>query len=429
MDVILGAGMAGLGAYYANPQSVIYEKMQLPGGLCSGFEIDGYHFDQAVHLSFTNNETVRSVFNKRKYFIHKPESKSWYHEKWLKHPAQNNLFPCNVEDKIDAIKSFIERKTQNDSSNFEEWTKSQYGEWLYKNMFLPYNQKYWCIDLKNLGTNWIGNRMYRPTLDEILNGAFTDETPNTYYAKEMRYPENGGYIDFVKEIIDEANKSENLFCGKEVKKIDIVNKIVTFTDGEQIYYDCLFSSIPLTEMPKLVTDMPEEIKISISRLEYTCVAIVSIGFNCRLDFDSMWCYFYDDDILAARAYMPSIKSPNNAPEGKSSIQFEIYFNSKDTCPDMEKCIDNCKYALEKTGIARESQIQLIDFRVIPFGNIVFKHGTEEIAEHATLWLRKKDIMPIGRFGEWKYYWSDQAFMSGYEASILHNKKMHSVRFF
>lgn len=415
MDVILGAGMSGLGAYYANPNSVIYEKMKFPGGLCSGFEIDGYRFDQAVHLSFTNNKTVRRIFDNRQYFTHKPESLSWYHEKWLKHPAQNNLFPCNVDDKIAAVTSFIERKKHNDSSSFEEWTKSQYGEWLYDNMFLPYNQKYWCIDLKELGTNWIGNRIYRPTLNEILYGAFTDETPNTYYAKEMRYPENGGYIDFVKEIIDDANKSRKLYCDKEVKTIDTVNKIVTFTDGSHTDYDCLYSSIPLTEMPNLVMDMPEEIKTSIGQLEYTCIAIVSIGFNCHLDFDSMWSYFYDDDILAARAYMPSVKSPNNAPDGKSSIQFEIYFNSKDTCPDKVKCIENCKYALKKTGIAIESQIQLIDFRVIPFGNVIFKHGTEEIAEQATSWLRENDIISIGRFGEWKYFWSDQAFMSGYEA--------------
>lgn len=37
--------MSGVGAYYANPNSVIYKKMKFPGGLCSGFEIDGYRFD------------------------------------------------------------------------------------------------------------------------------------------------------------------------------------------------------------------------------------------------------------------------------------------------------------------------------------------------------------------------------------------------
>lgn len=416
MDVILGAGMAGLGAYYANPDSVIYEKMSLPGGLCSGFEISGYRFDQAVHLSFTNNKTVRRIFDNRKYFTHKPESLSWYHEKWLKHPAQNNLFPCNVDDKIAAVTSFIERKKQNDSSSFEEWTKSQYGEWLYENMFLPYNQKYWCIDLKDLGTNWIGNRIYRPTLNEILYGAFTDETPNTYYAKEMRYPENGGYIDFAKAIIEDADSKGNIIYEKEVSKIDISKKIVYFKDGTQVCYNRLLSSIPLTEMPALINEMPKDIKININKLEYTCVAIVSIGFNCHIDYDSMWCYFYDNDILAARAYMPSIKSPNNAPNGKSSIQFEIYFNSKETAPDENKCIENCKYALKKTRIANESDIQFVDFRVIPFGNVIFKHGTEENAEIATSWLRENNIIPIGRFGEWKYYWSDQAFMSGYEAA-------------
>jgi hypothetical protein len=30
--------------------------------------------------------------------------------------------------------------------------------------------------------------MYQPSIDEVLFGAMTSQTPNTYYVKEMRYP-------------------------------------------------------------------------------------------------------------------------------------------------------------------------------------------------------------------------------------------------
>ncbi len=35
--------------------------------------------------------------------------------------------------------------------------------------------------------------------------------------------------------------------------------------------------------------------------------------------------------------------------------------------------------------------------------------------HRLVILKDKEIIPIGRFGHWDYLWSDQAFMSGYEA--------------
>ena len=42
----------------------------------------------------------------------------------------------------------------------------------------------------------------------------------------------------------------------------------------------------------------------------------------------LWFYIYDEDILPARAYSSSLKSPNNVPFGKSSLQFETYISKQ-----------------------------------------------------------------------------------------------------
>lgn len=414
MDIVLGAGMAGLGAFYADNELEIYEKMSKPGGLCSGFEINGFYFDQAVHLSFTNNQLVRSAFG-NKYIKHLPESVSWFRERWLRHPAQNNLFPCTVEDKIKAITSFSEREELEDIDNFESWAKSQYGNWLYDNLFKPYNEKYWCIDLKMLGTKWIGNRIYRPTLDEILYGSYTSDTPNTYYAKEMRYPKDGGYVSFLNDVVINAEQKKKIHYEKRVRKIDTCTKEIYFEDAGSVSYEKLYSSMPILEMINVIDHVPDNIKRKKGELEYTSIALVSIGFNRRIDFDRIWFYIYDSDIFAARAHLPSLKSEANVPEGKSSIQFEIYFNSKNKKPEREECVSNCRYALKKMNIASLDDIEFEDFRIVPYGNVIFKKNTEDIVEEVRLFLNSKGIIPIGRFGRWEYLWSDQAFLSGYSA--------------
>ena len=66
-NVILGAGIAGLGASYALRQrgekSVIFEKDNTYGGLCGNFTIDGFRFDRFVHFTFSKNEQVNVIFN------------------------------------------------------------------------------------------------------------------------------------------------------------------------------------------------------------------------------------------------------------------------------------------------------------------------------------------------------------------------------
>ena len=415
--VILGAGIAGLGAYYADNSADIYEASDKAGGLCRGFWINDFYFDQAVHFSFTKNPTVRKVFDKTDQFFHNPFPYSWYSETWLRHPAQNNLFTFPIQFKINAIKGFIDRKGRDNAKSFKEWLIGGYGEFLYENLFKPYNEKYWQTDLGNMGVEWIGNRLYLPDIEELLYGAFTDETPNVYYASEMRYPRNGGYYSFISEIAELAEKNGKLHLNKKAVHIDTKAKKVVFDDDSYAEYDYLYSSVPLPEMIKMLDNVPINISLQASKLEHTGVALVSIGMNCK-EFEKFWFYIYDRDIMAARAYMPSVKSPNNAPKNCSSIQFEIYFSSKGQPPEKAKAIDNCIYALEKLGIAQKENVLFADFRIMPYGNVTLLRSTEEDLADITDWVRSQGITTIGRFGEWKYLWSDQAFLSGYSSCGL-----------
>ena len=432
MNVILGAGMAGLGAFYCDDSINIFEKDRQAGGLCGrfGIRVEGsdqvFYFDKAIHLSFTNDPIVKKAFSTIAQNIHHPIPHSWFHGTWLQHPAQNNLYPLPAEFKVQAIKDFIDRDKESEPKNFKEWLLLQYGEFLYEELFKPYNEKYWCTNLEQMSTNWVGNRFYRPSIDEVLYGSYTDKTPNTYYAKEMRYPHKGGYCGYIESIITKAENSNKIHYGYEVEKIIPSEKTVAFSNGESIQYDKLLSSVPIPELIRFIPNVPERIRKCTEGLEHSSIAVVSFGFNRVIDFDSIWFYIYDMDILAARAYLPSLKSLDNAPAGCSSIQFEIYYNSKSAIPDKEECFRNCIYALDKFGIAKEEDIIMSDFRILEYGNVIFKKDTAQNVRKVLDWLENCGINSIGRFGRWEYLWSDQAFLSGYETALKLKRKMQSA---
>ena len=129
----------------------------------------------------------------------------------------------------------------------------------------------------------------------------------------------------------------------------------------------------------------------------------------------MWFYLYNEENIAARGYSPSWKSADNAPEGCSSLQFEIYNLSTKEKLSPDSLINNVKKNLLDMGICSNKDIIFFHHKHLPFGNVIFDHGMEERREVVRHFLLENEITSCGRFGEWDYLWSDQSFISGRNA--------------
>jgi len=416
MIVILGAGISGISAgYHLNlkgRKAVIYEKNNSWGGLCDNFNVGKFKFDNAIHLSFTDNIYVKNLFSKStSFFTYKPKIASYYKGIWLKHPAQNNLFPLPIEEKVKIIKSFINRgkNTKKTIKDYEGWLRYQYGDYFAENFPMKYSKKYWTIDSKKLTICWIKNRMYKPTIDEVLKGSMTGNTPNSYYANRMRYPKKGGYKSFLSFMAKKCDIKLN----KKTTLIDIKKKKVFFEDGSQTSYSHLISSIPLPELVNIIKNVPNEIIKAAQNLSWTSMALVSLGFNRPNVPKNLWFYIYDEDFLPSRAYSPSVKSPYNVPNGCSSLQFEIYF-SKHKKMDMTK-EDLINHVIKKSveiGLFKEEDVIIQDCKIIDYANVIFDHDFKKNREKIHKYLDSVRISYMGRFGEWDYLWSDQSLLSG-----------------
>lgn len=412
--IILGGGIAGLGAYYKatqlNKDAVIYEKNSELGGLLANFSINGFRFDNAVHFSFTEIPVVRKIFDKTEVNCHKPNAYCFDRGYWLKHPIQNNLFPLPTEEKLRLIKGFINR-SENKPNNYSEWLEHQYGKEISEAYPKKYTQKYWCLNASQLSTTWIGNRMRRAEIDEILRGSLEKRDDNHYYAKEMRYPKSGGYFEFIRQLADSSNHKLN----KKAILIDPTVKEVRFSDGEVTSYNTLISSLPLPVVCKLIKDCPQEVLNAANSLLWTSVDLISIGFNKKDIPPYLWYYIYDEDNVAARAYSPSLKSSDNVPEGKSSLQFEVYNLSTSEPLDPDVLKRNIVEKLLENEICTADDILFVHHKNIEFGNVIFDIGMESRRQIVLDYLDTLDIKTCGRFGEWEYFWSDQSFLSGFNA--------------
>jgi protoporphyrinogen oxidase len=415
--VILGGGIAGLSAAWRaralGHHATVYEAQARAGGLLDSFALEGgWTFDNAVHLSFATEPEVREVFDRTPYLEHDAVSLNWDRGRWLKHPVQNNMFPLPADEKTALIAGLVERP-ELDVRNYRDWLLYQYGEAIAERWPLTYTRKYWTIDAAEMGIGWIGNRMRRADIREVLFGAMSAEAPNTYYISRMRYPERGGYRGFIEPMIEAAD----LRVDHRAVAVDTAARRVRFASGAEVGYERLISTIPLPRLVEIMADVPGEVREAAASLYATEIDLVSVGI-ARADVSpSLWFYIYDPEILASRVYSPSWKSPGNAPAGHSSLQFEIY--SSRVAPQtrsVAELTENCLAAMEEMGIARRDEVVLVHHKKLPYGNVVFDLGMEERRNLVRDWVRAQGIVLAGRFAEWDYLWSNQCFMSGRRAA-------------
>ena len=412
--LILGAGISGLGAAYSCKQrgvkTIILEKNNTYGGLCGNFTIRGYRFDHFVHFSFTKEKEVIDIFNEstEQIITHISNPYNVYKGRWIKHPAQNNLYPLLEEEKELIINDFLNRPQAGMSmvNNYEDWLRLQYGNYFAEHFPMAYTKKYWMTDAKDLEIKWVGNRLYQPSVEEVIQGSKTSETPVTYYAKEMRYPQKGGFKSFFSKLA----VGQNIIYNQEVVSIDTNKCQVKTKNGDVYAYKQLVSSLPLPEVIKMLDNVPDEVISAAKKLKATSGYQISIGLTTKNIPPYLWWYIYDEDILPARVYSPSLKSSDNVPEGCSSLQMELYCEKGEYTRD--EIYNGSVAKLIELGIINNEDIKFVDIRFEKYANVIFYPNIYESRKIVRDYLALLGIKTIGRFGEWDYLWSDQSLLSG-----------------
>jgi len=421
---ILGTGMAGVGAAHRlrreGVDAVLYDKNSYVGGHTISLRYEGgFVFDIGPHVSFTKDERIQGLFAESvdgAYETHPYQFSNYWQGHWVGHPAQTNLHGLPADVIVKVISDFVEQGSrQEEIKNYEDWLRVAYGRSFAEWFPGRYTLKYHTTEARNLTTDWMGPRMYRPSLEEVLRGALAPSSPNVHYIQSFRYPKQGGFEAYVKGLA----RGERIELGREVVRIEPTSRTLAFADGRSAGYDALVSSIPLPELVKLVAGAPPDVLAAAERLACSSCVLVNVGL-ARDDFATTHIsYFYDLDVVFPRVSFPHRMSAGNAPPGCGSIQVEIYF-SKQYRPFTGHPRDWIEPALRdlvRCGVLREDERILVkDAVFVPYANIIFDHPRAEALATVHGYLADVGIEPCGRYGEWAYFWTDDSWKSGERAA-------------
>src|SRR6185369_13103687 len=100
--IVVGAGPTGLSAaYHAGEDSILVEQTHRVGGWCRSIEVNGFTFDYAGHIMFSNDPYVHQLYQMLLGDnVHWQDREAWIysHNVYTRYPFQGSLYglPSNV---------------------------------------------------------------------------------------------------------------------------------------------------------------------------------------------------------------------------------------------------------------------------------------------------------------------------------------------
>lgn len=418
--IILGAGLAGLSAAY-HGKMCVYEKDDMAGGMCVSPKTKGYTFDLGIHVLHSKNSYVLGLLQrdlKVKFNEQKRVGRIHSFDRLTRYPFQANTFglpiPIVKECLVSYIKAYTKKKEgvsiKND--NYEDWIISTFGKGVAKHFMIPYSDKFWTVPAKELTTDWLDVRIPMPTLDEVVEGALTEQNKEFGPNAIFRYPMRNGISAIPGAFL---KKGLNVTFNKRAIKIDTKRKKIKFSDGTEQAYNILISTIPLPELVQLI-DAPESITKAADQLKYNSILCVNLGIDRNKLTDKHWIHYPEAKYSFCRMSFLKNFSPHLTPKGKSSISAEVSY-SKYRKIDKETIVDTVIKDIVKAKVLKKSdKIEMIDVIDIKYGYVIYDHNRKKNLSKIKRYLKNKSIIVGGRYGSWEYQWMDNAILDGKRAA-------------
>jgi protoporphyrinogen oxidase len=280
---------------------------------------------------------------------------------------------------------------------------------------MVYGNKYHTTPMDNLTTEWVGPRMYRPALDEVLRGALGGEVPGAHYVNVFRYPSFGGFESY----LEPFGRRFELRLDHRLTGLDPKTKTLRFANGSTAPYEQVISSVPLPELIPLVDGAPADVLDAARKLAFTTTVLVNLGIDREDLSETAITYFYDEDVMFSRVNLPHMFSPNNAPPGCGTIQAEVYFSDKykpvparpaDLIEPVIETLRRCEF------IRDTDRILLKDITINRYANVIYDLDRCKAVQLVHGFLDDAGVQYCGRYGSWNHAWTDEAFVEGEEAA-------------
>ncbi|HET7203350.1 MAG TPA: FAD-dependent oxidoreductase [Steroidobacteraceae bacterium] len=471
--VVVGAGPTGLSAaYHLGRGSLLLEAGSTVGGWCRSIVDEGFTFDHAGHIMFSNDPYVHEMYARLLGDnVHWQNREAWIysHGVYTRYPFQQALYglppdvlkecligaiearfgplkqpttppparpvldPRNCDPKAESITDCCAdgiaestaplvpfekagRPSRTEPQNFEEFIYRVWGAGVAKHFAIPYNRKLWAVPLHEMETSWLGGRVPLPDLEEMIEGALQPSKKPIGPNARFGYPLRGGFQALMDGFLPLLEGELQL--NARVVAVDATRHHVVLADGRRYQYQQLVSTMPLPELVRMLSgEALGPVREAASKLRHTSVRCVNLGLARTDVTDKHWIYYPGDPVFH-RIFVQGNASPHCNPPGGFGLTCEITYASAKPLPcDGEDLIDLCIRDCIRVGLLRPDDRIVARNQVdMPYAYVVYDHARAQNFKVVNDWCARHDIILAGRYSEWQYYNSDHAFIAGRNAA-------------
>jgi protoporphyrinogen oxidase/glycosyltransferase involved in cell wall biosynthesis len=455
--VIVGAGPTGLSAAYHLGQlgagAMLLERNATVGGWCRSIKDQGFTFDYAGHIMFSNDPYVLKLYD-----ILLGDNQHWQmREAWVyskqvytRYPFQGALYGLPPDVIKECIIGAVEARHGITSSaaatpasaqvadccadgtadvanstycapaseprNFEEFIYKVWGAGIARHFAIPYNRKLWTVPLSEMETSWLGGRVPLPDLGEIIDGALQPVAKPMGPNARFGYPKRGGFQALMNGFLPHIRGKVEL--GATAVSLLPREHALVLADGRRLQYEQLISTMPLPELVRLIGNAaPPEVRQAAAGLRHVSIRCVNIGVDRPGVTEKHWIYYPEDSIFH-RIFVQGNASPEcNAPGG-FGFTCEISYSPHKPLPvDGDALIARCVEDCIRTGfLSPDDRVVVANLVDMPYAYVVYDHARAHNVATIRAWMAEHDIVLAGRYSEWEYYNSDHAFLAGKKAA-------------
>lgn len=379
--VILGAGPAGL--TFANrllqlgeTNFIILEKEGEAGGLCRSKIVDGSPLDigGGHFLDVKDWEVLDFLFGfmpENEWDLYSRDSRIEVNHTIINSPIESNIWQMELRDQVEYLKAIAVagcNLSEPMPERFIDWIYWKLGDKIASDYMIPYNQKMFGEDLNSLGIYWL-NKLPNVSFEETLMSCLTKKAYGTQPGHaEFYYPKQYGYGELWHRMAEALG--EKIRYGINIAELDFERRCV---NGEAYYGDIIISTIPWKSIKKL-TGISERIRGIIAELKYSSIVVEYVSNN--IETDAHWIYYPDMNL----DYHRILVRHNFCPESKGHWT--------------------------ETNLSRFHIKGKQDFYVNEYAYPLNTIGKNENMDEFLKWSKEKNIIGLGRWGEWQHYNSD-----------------------
>ncbi len=331
--LIVGAGVAGLTFAHSvvgeGKTALVVERNDHVGGLARSFRYGDFFFDVGPKRFHTEDPEVLSFLLSilgDEYLVVDRSSAVHLFGRYFPWPLdQRALFRLPFSVMLSAGFDLLRRKPPVDENSFTEYTRSKYGDTLYRLFFKPYTEKFLQIPCESVHVDWAKTGINRAVIDKrVKTDTLFDLVKNVLIPRpvvtEFIYPSRGGFGTFC-EMLSGAVRVrgggvllENTVTSLSTSGDRVVE--VTLRDGRKIEPGYLIWSGNLKALAKLLGKEPPP-------LRYLSTVLYNIEVEAEVLQKEQWIYFGGRDTELSRVSITTEMAPYMAPSGKTGLCVEV----------------------------------------------------------------------------------------------------------